>query len=516
MTKTQLLALADAQGKLTTFSKGTNLETENLLSTFTNIGKKTFPDALKSVNDMSQALGQDTKSSAIQLGKALNDPIKGITALSRVGVSFTQQQKDQIKAMVAAKDAAGAQSIILKELQKEFGGSAEAAGKTFNGQLTILKNGLIGMGGSIANVVLPYLTSFLTWVNTNMPAIQAVFIGAINYIVPKFQELSTFVKEKVTPILAAMGDWVTKNMPSIKQFIVDMVDIVVPKFQKIIDIVGQIYNEIFPSMQKTTIDLSDTIKGLTKDALDIAIVAFSWIRDNIPLVKDVVAALTAVWLTQKGVALAHNIALAAHNVQMGIKKGLDIFETAQIWLLIAAEKAHTVAVNAGALATKAVTAAQWLFNAAMEANPIGVTIALLAGLGLAIYEVVKHWQDICTWVEKAWDWLNIWNKTPAVSKAANVTVTTNSAGVASKVGTNAAGTDYWRGGLTSINEAGGEIVDLPTGTRIIPHDVSMEMAKNNEEKKQTIYNFNIDHVILPDVKDGDSFINGLITYSKTH
>lgn len=43
---------------------------------------------------------------------------------------------------------------------------------------------------------------------------------------------------------------------------------------------------------------------------------------------------------------------------------------------------------------------------------------------------------------------------------------------------NAKGTDFWRGGLTRINEEGGEILNLPRGTQIIPHDVSMEMARN--------------------------------------
>ena len=100
---------------------------ENLLLTFTNIGKDTFPRATQAMVDMSQALGQDMKSSSIQLGKALNDPIQGITALSRVGVSFTEQQKEQIKAMAEAGDVAGAQALILAELEKEFGGSAKAA-----------------------------------------------------------------------------------------------------------------------------------------------------------------------------------------------------------------------------------------------------------------------------------------------------------------------------------------------------------------------------------------------------
>ena len=42
---------------------------------------------------------------------------------------------------------------------------------------------------------------------------------------------------------------------------------------------------------------------------------------------------------------------------------------------------------------------------------------------------------------------------------------------------NATGTNFWRGGLTRINEEGGEILNLPRGTQIIPHDVSMEIAR---------------------------------------
>ena len=46
----------------------------------------------------------------------------------------------------------------------------------------------------------------------------------------------------------------------------------------------------------------------------------------------------------------------------------------------------------------------------------------------------------------------------------------------SLIGANAAGTEHWRGGLTSVHERGGEIMDLPNGTRIIPHDVSKRLV----------------------------------------
>jgi hypothetical protein len=59
-------------------------------------------------------------------------------------------------------------------------------------------------------------------------------------------------------------------------------------------------------------------------------------------------------------------------------------------------------------------------------------------------------------------------------------------GYGTAIGANAAGTDYWRGGLTEINERGGEIMDLPNGTRIIPHDVSMAMAAGNDNRSSTV------------------------------
>jgi hypothetical protein len=103
----------------------------NMLLTFTNIGKEVFPQASKALMDMATAMnsgvtpGADQLSStAIQLGKALNDPINGITALSRVGVTFTYEQKKMIEQLVRSGQAAQAQKLILAELNREFGNSS--------------------------------------------------------------------------------------------------------------------------------------------------------------------------------------------------------------------------------------------------------------------------------------------------------------------------------------------------------------------------------------------------------
>jgi len=131
----------------------------NLLLTFTNIrnevgkGNDIFDEATRTVVDMSAALDQDAKSSAIQLGKALNDPIKGITALQRVGVSFSEQKAEQIKQWVEEGDTLRAQKAILAELTTEFGGSAAA-------QATAMDKIKVSVGNveeSIGNVFLPLI-----------------------------------------------------------------------------------------------------------------------------------------------------------------------------------------------------------------------------------------------------------------------------------------------------------------------------------------------------------------------
>jgi hypothetical protein len=149
---------------------------ENMLLTFKNVhnevgkGNDIFNQATQTVTDMSAALGQDAKSSAIQLGKALNDPVKGITALSRVGVTFDDQQKAQITTLVAHNHLLGAQKIILKELTSEFGGSA-AAQATAGDKLKVAWGNL---EEEIGKALLPMLDKLETWFTTKgIPVIES-------------------------------------------------------------------------------------------------------------------------------------------------------------------------------------------------------------------------------------------------------------------------------------------------------------------------------------------------------
>lgn len=135
-----LQAHASALQQASTFGDDAIISAQSLLLTFKQLGGEVLPRTTQAVLDMSTKMGTDLKSSAIQLGKALNDPITGLSALSRVGVTFSESQKDVIKGLVESGKLAEAQALILDELESEFGGAAKAARDTLGGALQAVSN----------------------------------------------------------------------------------------------------------------------------------------------------------------------------------------------------------------------------------------------------------------------------------------------------------------------------------------------------------------------------------------
>jgi hypothetical protein len=161
------------------------VKSEQLLLTFTNIKNngpdKIFDQATKATADMAAKMGGDASDMAVKLGKALNDPVNGITALGKMGVQFTASQKETIKAMVATGDVAGAQKLILGELTTEFGGAAKAAGDSVPGQMQRGQRSFEDFSQSIVQKAMPAVGGFanaglkiLDWMNANQPAAIAL------------------------------------------------------------------------------------------------------------------------------------------------------------------------------------------------------------------------------------------------------------------------------------------------------------------------------------------------------
>jgi len=186
---------------VTTFSDEVINSGQAMLLTFTNIGKDVFPMATEAVLNMAQEFGS-VDQAAVQLGKALNDPLEGISALKRVGVQFTKEQEKLIEGFMKAGDVAAAQKVILEELGVEFGGLAKAMGKTTEGKLKILANQLDNLkerlGGPLLGLLVQgadALTKFIQSADFT-EFFDALVAGDFETILSKIaQQAKNFAKE---------------------------------------------------------------------------------------------------------------------------------------------------------------------------------------------------------------------------------------------------------------------------------------------------------------------------------
>jgi len=162
VTSSHIADMADSLEKMSLADDKAIQKGENILLTFKNIQNQSgdnndiFDQTTKVMLDMSQVMGQDVSTTALQVGKALNDPVGGVKALRRVGVQLSDQQQQQIKDFMAVGDVASAQKIILGELTSEFGGAAQAAQNSKPWEL--LKDNIDDAAEGIAGYLLPVLS----------------------------------------------------------------------------------------------------------------------------------------------------------------------------------------------------------------------------------------------------------------------------------------------------------------------------------------------------------------------
>jgi hypothetical protein len=147
--------LATQISRLTGVNEDTIKAGQTLLGTFSEVAESAgdvggvFERASRASVDLAAAGFGTVESASVQLGKALQDPLKGITALSRSGVTFTEEQKKLIESFVEANDVASAQGIILGEVEKQVKGTAEEAATGSDK----IKNSLGEAGDAIGNIL---------------------------------------------------------------------------------------------------------------------------------------------------------------------------------------------------------------------------------------------------------------------------------------------------------------------------------------------------------------------------
>ena len=153
------------------------------LLTFTNITGDQFAKSQEAALNLATRLDGDLKSASIMLGKALNDPVANLSAMSRAGIQFSADQKEVIKALAESGDMAQAQSIILEELEKQYGGSAEAAAKAGTGGLKQLANAFGDLQEEFGKVIMDFMPPVIDGLKKMLAAFQNLSPQAKRFLV---------------------------------------------------------------------------------------------------------------------------------------------------------------------------------------------------------------------------------------------------------------------------------------------------------------------------------------------
>ncbi len=206
---------------------------ENMLLTFKNItneaGKNNdiFNQASTAALDLAAgyaaASGSEInlKSATIQLGKALNDPIAGMSALTRVGVQFSEEQQKQIEQFVKHNNLLGAQKVILAEVTSQFEGSAQAQA-TASGKTAVAFENLAEAVGSVLapafELILGQLTRLLGFLQDTMPAAWDAFTEGVGKAWDTVQPFASAIGDVLIPLFETMWHTIQSRLiPALKQ-----------------------------------------------------------------------------------------------------------------------------------------------------------------------------------------------------------------------------------------------------------------------------------------------------------
>ena len=240
---------------------------ENLLLTFKNVinaGKgqaAVFDRATTAALDLSKAGFGDLTSTSKMLGKALNDPAKGLTALGRAGVTFNDTQKEQIKSMQKRGDLLGAQQLILKEVESQVGGAAAATATPMERLQTIFNNLMEAAGTGI----LPALGQILNGLN---PVIVS--------LTPLMQQLGTTIgviladaAKQLTPLIAKLAPVMAQLLPVVSNLLMALLpiagtilDFAVGILAALLPAITPLLNILTPLITLISLGLGPALKGI--------------------------------------------------------------------------------------------------------------------------------------------------------------------------------------------------------------------------------------------------------------
>ena len=342
----------------------------------------------------------DAVTIANMIGKAMHG---NVGSLSRVGISFTKAQEKAIKTGNATQRAAA----IAQVLKDNVGGVNAALAKTDQGQIQQVINDYGDMKETLGFKLLPIIAKVMKTFTNNLPQIESGFSKVTTVVVEAFN----FIKSIGLPIATKIFDKFNSNLPKIQSGF-------------------KVAFGFAASIMKT----AGSVASVFVDNIDLAV----------PRIQALVIGMTA----YKLVMIATTVAT---------KAGLIISALSKAW---AVGSAVIGMLSSGA---RIATVAQWAFNAALAANPIGLAVIAVTALITGIVLLIQNFDKVKKFILGAWEALKNFFGTKGTVDLGDPTGGT----VPIDIPAYARGTRYAKGGLSLVGEKGPELVNISRGSRVI-------------------------------------------------
>lgn len=334
-----------------------------------------FDRATAAAIDLAAAGFGSAETNAVQLGKALQDPIKGITALTRSGITFTQEERNKIKALTESGQILEAQNMILGAIEAQVGGTAAATANASDKMKLAFDNVKETVGAAL------------------MPAFAAL------------SETMIPLAEEIAPILASSVEGLTPVFTELTAQLPDLLTELLPIIPALVQLIA-LFTELAISLLPILLQVFETIVPIIQFFVDLMGGVSDVIKENIDVFSSLVIGIGAGVLA------------------------LKTFQAIQI-AVTAAQAALTTASKIFSVVTGQATLAQAGLNTAMLANPIGLVVAALAALvaGLVYFFTQtelgqKIWADFTKFLgETVNNFVRLWN-----DSVANIRETLNKLG----------------------------------------------------------------------------------------
>lgn len=524
----QLNSYAANLGKVGAVSKGTILNGMQQLATFQlnadqiSLLSDGMADLLAQQKGIN-ATGEDAVGIANMIGKAMGG---NASALSRVGITMSEAEAETIKNGTAMERAA----TVAKVLQNNVGGVNKALGETPEGKIVKTNRQYAAMAKDLGMMLLPIKAKFVETFGAILPIVREKMGGIFSQVTTIMDKLATWFQSNGDQLANALGNGLNLAVKAFEilgeavMFFLNNANVLVPllaaivagftAFNAITTVVG-----VFKSFQAATKGAQTTMAALNmvmaaNPAVLIALAIAALIALIVVLVMhwdQVKAVATAVWE-----AIANEVAYVSNAISTFIagivawfSEAWNTIETtvSSVWdsivstcyEFVMAVIAYVAYLYEGFIETFSpiVDAVSQIFNGITDFI-VGVFTGNWDQAWSGVTEIFKGYFDVVKsiaggvidWVTEKLNWIG--DKIAAIKETAGnviAKVTGNNENH------NATGTQYWQGGQTYVNENNrGELINLPNGSQIIPHDESMRQLANKQGG--VVVNVNIDGNVI--------------------